>query len=87
MLSPRSIGFCHARLATLVLAVCLSARATAQPRQTLAQMDHTMWTARDGAPQAINALAQDRDGTLWIGSETGLVNFDGLRFRKRQAGG
>jgi hypothetical protein len=25
--------------------------------------DHATWTARDGAPQGINALAQSRDGT------------------------
>jgi signal transduction histidine kinase len=80
-----SIGFCHARLATLVLVVCLSARAVAQPRQTLAQMDHAMWTARSGAPQAIKALAQAADGTLWIGSESGLVNFDGRTFRAYQS--
>jgi signal transduction histidine kinase/ligand-binding sensor domain-containing protein len=48
--------------------------------QSLAQMDHAMWTARDGAPQGILALAQAADGTLWIGSEAGLFNFDGLTF-------
>ena len=48
----------------------------------LAQMDHTMWTARDGAPQTIEALAQAADGTLWIGSERGLVSFDGRTFRQ-----
>jgi signal transduction histidine kinase len=50
-------------------------------QQALREMHHTMWTARDGAPQAIKALAQGPDGTLWIGSESGLFNFDGLAFR------
>jgi signal transduction histidine kinase/ligand-binding sensor domain-containing protein len=48
--------------------------------QTLAQMDHAMWTARDGAPQNIRALAQAADGTLWIGADAGLFNFDGRTF-------
>ena len=49
--------------------------------QPLRQMDHSAWTARDGAPQAINRLAQAADGTLWVGSDTGLYNFDGQSFR------
>lgn len=50
----------------------------------ISQMVHTGWTARDGAPQAINALAQAPDGTLWIGSDGGLFNFDGLTFHPFQ---
>lgn len=68
-----------------VLQVCsLSELAYAQG-QTLREMHHAAWTARDGAPQVINALAQDGDGTLWIGSESGLVNFDGQTFRPFQS--
>jgi signal transduction histidine kinase len=69
-----------AKAGTLLL-ICGRLDAAAPAQQALRQMDHTMWTARDGAPQAIRALAQDPDGTLWIGSENGLVNFDGQRFR------
>ena len=47
----------------------------------LASMDHKTWTARDGAPQGVRSLALDRDGTLWIGTEIGLFNFDGRTFR------
>ena len=48
---------------------------------TLAQMDHKSWTARDGAPHAMRALAEDPDGTLWIGTESNLFNFDGRAFK------
>jgi len=48
---------------------------------TLALMNHKAWTARDGAPHAMRSLAQDPDGTLWIGTEIGLFNFDGRAFR------
>jgi signal transduction histidine kinase/ligand-binding sensor domain-containing protein len=55
--------------------------ATAQePTQTLAQLYHTAWTMRDGAPGDIEALAQTSDGFLWLGSGTGLFRFDGVRF-------
>jgi signal transduction histidine kinase/ligand-binding sensor domain-containing protein len=47
---------------------------------TLQQLNHKGWTAANGAPSDVNALAQTPDGTLWIGSEMGLFRFDGLSF-------
>lgn len=49
--------------------------------QVLREMHLSKWTAGDGAPQGITHLAQDPDGSLWIGSESGLFNFDGHTFR------
>jgi hypothetical protein len=51
----------------------------------LAQLDHTSWTSRDGAPLSIVQIAQDKDGTLWIASEGGLYNFDGRTFTSFQS--
>lgn len=48
--------------------------------RALAQLHHTAWTARDGAPSQISALAQTTDGYLWIGSARGLFRFDGANF-------
>lgn len=48
--------------------------------QRIFQMVHTAWTARDGAPQSINCLAQTTDGTLWLGARDGLYSFDGITF-------
>jgi signal transduction histidine kinase/ligand-binding sensor domain-containing protein len=53
--------------------------------QHIFQMLHTAWTARDGAPQNINTLAQTADGTLWLGTRDGLYSFDGLAFSLFQA--
>src|ERR1039457_6494760 len=40
-----------------------------------------LWEAKDGLPdQTVTALAQTPDGSLWIGTEGGLVRFDGVRF-------
>src|SRR5580698_10012015 len=43
------------------------------------------WTAQDGAPQGVNALAQAPDGVLWVGSDSGLYSFDGRTFTEFQA--
>ena len=50
------------------------------PPPSFQGITHTSWTRRDGAPGSINALAQTKDGYLWIGSTLGLYRFDGLRF-------
>jgi ligand-binding sensor domain-containing protein len=55
-----------------------TAGAPAQPFEDLAHMN---WTRREGAPSDIAALAQTRDGYLWIGSSFGLFRFDGLKFQ------
>lgn len=47
---------------------------------TLHQLNHRVFTAAEGAPSDIYALAQTTDGTLWIGGGNGLTRFDGVRF-------
>jgi signal transduction histidine kinase/ligand-binding sensor domain-containing protein len=48
------------------------------------QLSHVIWTTRDGAPEAIvSDMAQTPDGFLWIGTESGLVRFDGVHFDPR----
>ncbi|HXL20968.1 MAG TPA: two-component regulator propeller domain-containing protein [Candidatus Dormibacteraeota bacterium] len=43
---------------------------------------HDVWQTADGLPQnAVQALAQTMDGYLWIGTQEGLVRFDGLHFQ------
>jgi signal transduction histidine kinase/ligand-binding sensor domain-containing protein len=41
---------------------------------------HETWIFKDGAPEAVQALAQTTDGYLWLGGESGLFRFDGVRF-------
>jgi len=41
----------------------------------------TVWQTEQGLPQnSVNALLQDHDGYLWLGTFGGLVRFDGERF-------
>jgi signal transduction histidine kinase/streptogramin lyase len=54
----------------------------AVPDRTVFQYKHTGWSVTDGAPPAVYALAQGRDGYLWVGSSTGLYRFDGVSFER-----
>ena len=41
------------------------------------------WQTEDGLPgNEVTALAQTRDGYLWVGTSSGLARFDGVRFVK-----
>jgi len=51
------------------------------PALDVSQYAHTAWRSRDGFPKgAVTAIAQTSDGYLWLGTEFGLVRFDGVRF-------
>jgi len=52
--------------------------------QTITQFYHTAWTVRDGAPGQISALAQTRDGYVWVAAAASLYRFDGVRFERYQ---
>ncbi|TWI43769.1 two component regulator with propeller domain [Pseudoduganella flava] len=52
------------------------------PSVPLAALHHDSWTAKNGAPGEVSALAQTRDGWLWVGTAEGLFRFDGIRFRR-----
>src|ERR1700757_4791638 len=50
------------------------------PALDVSQYAHTAWRAREGFTTGeIIALAQGPDGYLWLGTEFGLVRFDGVR--------
>lgn len=49
-------------------------------QKSITQFVHTAWTDKDGAPANITAITQTKDGYLWLGTPTGLVSFDGIRF-------
>lgn len=69
--------------AGVVLLLWLGGSASAAvPDRTVFQYKHTGWSVAGGAPPAVYALAQGRDGYLWAGSSRGLYRFDGLRFER-----
>ncbi len=47
----------------------------------------TIWETEQGFPGGeVSGLAQSADGYLWIGTDRGLIRFDGLTFRQVQQG-
>jgi len=70
------------RILVLVTLVACAPRAYAlDPSRTLSQYVHRIWQVQQGLPQAsIYAILQTRDGYVWLGTQTGLVKFDGVRF-------
>lgn len=52
------------------------------PHRAITQYIQTSWTSESGLPQnSVHAIAQTKDGFLWLGTEEGLVRFDGTEFR------
>src|SRR5215470_10788705 len=50
------------------------------PSLDVSQYAHTAWKVSDGFTKgSIISIAQTSDGYLWLGTEFGLVHFDGVR--------
>jgi signal transduction histidine kinase/ligand-binding sensor domain-containing protein len=88
--SPAALDFCSTMMTrlysrTLLIWISLAfltiSAAALDPNRQISQYAHTAWRIQDGfftgTPQAIT---QTKDGYLWIGTEGGLVRFDGVRF-------
>ena len=64
-----------------VVAAGITARAV-EPSTPLADLSRQAWVLENGLPQnSVQALVQTRDGFLWLGTEAGLVRFDGIGFQ------
>src|SRR5262245_65709861 len=72
---------CRLKPAFCILALLLPIPAAHAGPAEAPQYTMSSWTARDGLPSSyILSLTQDRDGYLWVGTNAGLVRFDGKRF-------
>ena len=69
-----------ALLAGLLLGTVVSPLPAADLRDVLTDYMLTSWSRKDGLTGPVWAIAQDGDGFLWVGTDTGLVRFDGVRF-------
>jgi ligand-binding sensor domain-containing protein/signal transduction histidine kinase len=69
----------------LAIAVLLGHGLTAialEPSTPLANYGRQTWVMENGLPQnTVQALLQTRDGFVWLGTEVGLVRFDGNGFQ------
>jgi ligand-binding sensor domain-containing protein len=64
---------------SMLLACCPGALAL-NPALDVSQYAHMSWKVRDGFVKGtVFSIAQTPDGYLWLGTEFGLVRFDGVR--------
>jgi signal transduction histidine kinase/ligand-binding sensor domain-containing protein len=64
-----------------MLALCAGRLCAMNPNTRISQYAHSVWRVQDGVLNAApNVIAQSKDGYVWIGTETGLLRFDGARF-------
>jgi ligand-binding sensor domain-containing protein/signal transduction histidine kinase len=65
--------------AGIFLAICLCAFAL-DPSLDVSQYAHTSWKVREGFTKGtVSSIAQTSDGYIWLGTEFGLLRFDGVR--------
>jgi ligand-binding sensor domain-containing protein len=74
--APRLILFCF-----VLFFLTISQVGALDTSSQISQYGHTAWRLEDGVfSGAPNAIAQTTDGYLWIGTQAGLMRFDGVRF-------
>jgi ligand-binding sensor domain-containing protein/signal transduction histidine kinase len=67
--------------AVLPLLCCVTSSSALGPNKTLSQYILDKWDIDQGFPGgSVSAFAQTPDGYLWIGTDKGLVRFDGINF-------
>ena len=82
----RNLSYAAAGKACLLALFCLhlrplQARTPLDPTLSINQYVHSVWQSDAGLPEnSVSSIAQTSDGYLWLGTEEGLVRFDGLRF-------
>lgn len=74
------------RRSVLLLAACADLLFGLDPNRRLTQYVHRIWQTQQGLPESsIYAIAQSRDGYLWLGTQTGVVRFDGVKFTQLES--
>src|SRR5258708_3758330 len=73
---PRSFA-----VSVLLLLLFETSAWAVDPTHHISQYAHTAWRIQDGVfSGAPKVIAQTADGYLWIGTTSGLMRFDGVRF-------
>jgi len=76
----RSLSQGKAVVTLAILLACCPGVSALDPSLDISQYAHTTWKVQEGFSKgAINAIAQTADGYLWLGTDFGLLRFDGVR--------
>lgn len=68
-------------VALMAMVLLIEPSYASEAADPLAEYTVLYWTENDGLPSSIiSAIAQDSDGYLWLGTNEGVVRFDGTRF-------
>jgi len=70
-------------VAAVAVVCCETAAFGIDPNRTVSQYIHDSWGTERGFPGGtVTSMAQTPDGYLWIGTDRGLIRFDGIAFQK-----
>jgi signal transduction histidine kinase/ligand-binding sensor domain-containing protein len=79
--TPRAVPVVRTLLAAALLMVGSQAAVAIDSQRTLTQALLRKWQIQQGLPQpTITVVTQASNGTLWLGTQNGLYQFDGVRF-------
>ncbi len=66
---------------TVVAALATPGTWALDPARSLYQYRSENWSRRNGLPaSSVNAITQTKDGYIWLGTQKGVVRFDGVEF-------
>src|SRR6266481_6785854 len=69
-------------IAAVIVAYFVTSANGLSSHKAMSEYIRDQWSAEQGFPGGpVYAIAQTPDGYLWIGTEKGLIRFDGLSFR------
>ncbi|MCP4220699.1 MAG: response regulator, partial [bacterium] len=88
MNTPARIRKAQSRASIKTLSICFligvlfSGLQALEPNRNISQYLFDLWETNHGLPQnSVTHILQARDGYLWMGTQEGLVRFDGIRFK------
>jgi PAS domain S-box-containing protein len=71
----------HALRVGLLWAAMSASALALDPTRPVVQLVQERWSTAQGLPQdSVQTILQTRDGYVWLGTQEGLVRFDGLHF-------
>ena len=74
-------GLIRAGLGCVFVLALAVTTAALEPGKAITQYSRRVWQIQDGLPQnTVLSLTQARDGYLWVGTQEGIVRFDGIEF-------